>query len=277
MKCRSEKIVVSDLRLSLQGRSAFTMPEVMAALIILAMVCSSVFVVIDRSMASLADSSLKMQAFEAARENMEVLLASDSVSEKTEYGTSDKYPAIQWQTTVETFYEPITTHMWIQAVCSAEYIDSQGEVQTVELTHWLTDLSEQQLLALMNRMQEEELEDQQIVETVEEAAEYAGVDVETVEQWLENGMQTTEDGFFIISELDLYQQTDGNPTPEDRARFAAEYAGVDLETIEQWLENGMQTTEDGFFIISELDLYQQTDGNPTLEDRARFASERERI
>jgi len=222
MKCRSEKIVVSDLRLSLQRRSAFTMPEVMAALIILAMVCSSVFVVIDRSMASLADSSLKMQAFEAARENMEVLLASDSVSEKTEYGTSDKYPAIQWQTTVETFYEPITTRMWIQAVCSAEYIDSQGEVQTVELTHWLTDLSKQQLLALMNRMQEEELEDQQIIETAEEAAEYAGVDLETIEQWLENGMQTTEDGFFITSELDLYQQTDGNPTPEDRARFVGE-------------------------------------------------------
>ena len=216
MKCRSEKIVVSDLRLSLQRRSAFTLPEVMAALIILAMVCSSVFVVIDRSMASLADSSLKMQAFETARENMEVLLASDSVAEKTEYGTSDKYPAIQWQTTVETFYEPITTRMWIQAVCSAEYIDSQGEFQTVELAHWLTDLSKQQLLALMNRMQEEELEDQQIVETVEEAAEYVGVDVETIEQWLENGMQTTEDGFFIVSELDLYQETDGSPTPEDR-------------------------------------------------------------
>jgi prepilin-type N-terminal cleavage/methylation domain-containing protein len=222
MKCRSEKIVTSDLRLSLQRRSAFTMPEVMAALIILAMVCSSVFVVIDRSMESLADSSLKMQAFETARENMEVLLASDSVSEKTEYGTSDKYPAIQWETTVETFYEPITTRMWIQAVCSAEYIDSQGEVQTVELTHWLTDLSKQQLIALMDRMQEEELEDQQVVETIEEAADYAGVDVETIEQWLENGMQTTEDGFFIMSELDLYQQTDGNPTPEDRARIVSE-------------------------------------------------------
>jgi len=233
MKCRSEKIVVSDLRLSLQRRSAFTLPEVMAALIILAMVCSSVFVVIDRSMASLADSSLKMQAFETARENMEVLLASDSVAEKTEYGTSDKYPAIQWQTTVETFYEPITTRMWIQAVCSAEYIDSQGEFQTVELAHWLTDLSKQQLLALMNRMQEEERQDQQIVETVEEAAEYAGVDIETIEQWLENGMQTTEDGFFIMSELDLYQQTDGNPTPEDRARFVSERERTERETRQE--------------------------------------------
>ena len=230
MKYHSEKIIVSDLRLSLPLRSAFTMPEVMAALIILAMVCSSVFVVIDRSMASLADSSLKMQAFETARENMEVLLASDSVAEKTEYGTSDKYPAIQWETTVETFYEPITTHMWVQAVCSAEYIDSQGEVQTVELTHWLTDLSKEQLLALMNRVEEDELEGQQTLESIEEAAEYVGVDAEAIEQWLENGMQVTEDGFFIMSELDLYRQTGGNPTPEDRERFFSEREPAESET-----------------------------------------------
>ncbi len=145
MKYRSKKILLS----------AFSLPEVAAALIILALVSSGVLVVINRCMVSASNLALRMQAFEVARENMEKLLASESVSEMAEFGNSDEYPQIQWQTVVETFYEPITARMWIQAVCSAEYTDTAGDVQAVELTHWLTDLTKKQLLQIIEEMKKE--------------------------------------------------------------------------------------------------------------------------
>jgi len=145
MKYRSKKILLS----------AFSLLEVAAALTILALVSSSVLVVINRCMVSASDLTLRMRAFEVARENMEKLLASESVSEMAEFGNSDEYPQIQWQTTVETFYEPVTARMWIQAVCSAEYTDTAGDVQAVELTHWLTDLTKKQLLQIIEEMKKE--------------------------------------------------------------------------------------------------------------------------
>jgi len=199
------------------GKKAFSLVEVMTALAILALASSSVLLVIDRCVASAATSALRIQAFEVARENMENLLSLPSAKESVEYGESDKYPAITWQTSVETFYESITARMWLRGVCSAMYSDPNGHEQTVELTHWLTDLTKAQLLQLM-KQDEEELNDMagQVLESVEEAAEYAGVDVETIEQWLENGLLTTEDGSFIKSNLDLYKQNNGNPSEEDK-------------------------------------------------------------
>lgn len=198
---------------------AFSLPEVMVALVILALVSSSVLVVINRCMASTTDLALRMQAFEVARENMEKLLTSDSAAEKTEYGTSDKYSQIQWQTLVEAFYEPVTKRIWLQAVCSAEYADSAGQQQTVELTHWLTDLTKEEVLEIL-RQQTKNIAEEQLIETIEDAAKYAGVDVDTIEQWVENGMLTTEEGFFIKGQLDLYKKTGGNPSIEDINRQA---------------------------------------------------------
>ena len=198
-------------------RAGFSLIEVMTALSILALAASSVLVVIDRCVASTSDSMLRMQAFETARDNMEKLLTSSSVEETVEFGASEKYPDIEWQTVVETFYEPISNRMWVRAVCSAEYEDSEGETQTVELTHWLTNVSKQQLLQLMEQreQEEQELAADQLIETIEEAAEYAGVDGDTVEQWLDNGMLTTEDGSFIKRNLDLYKRTNGKPSEEE--------------------------------------------------------------
>jgi len=215
MKCRSKKVWLT----ALPHTKGFSLPEVVVAVSILAFISASVLVVINRCIASAADSVLRMQTFEVARENMEKLLVSDSVTEMVEYGNSDKYPEIQWQTTVEMFYEPLTKRMWIGAVCSAEYTDTAGEVQTVELTHWLTDLTKEQLLRIIKE-REEALSAEQIIETEEEAADYAGVDVQTIQQWVENSMPRTEDGYYIKSELDLYKQTDGSPTIEDRSRQA---------------------------------------------------------
>lgn len=146
MKCRSKRNLLS----------AFSLVEAVTALIILALISSSVLVVINRCMASATDSALRMQAFEVARDNMETLLSKDSVKEMVEYGSSYKYPEIQWQTTVETFYEPAKERMWVRAVCSAEYADTAGDVQTVELTHWLTDLTKKQLLQIIEERKKEE-------------------------------------------------------------------------------------------------------------------------
>jgi hypothetical protein len=141
-----------------------------------------VLVVINRCVSSTADSAIRRQAFEVARDNMETVLTSTSVSEMVEVGTSDKYPQIQWQTTIEPFYEPVTGKMWVQAVCSAEYTDTAGELQTVELTHWLTELTKEQLLEIIEqrylekqRLAEEaaekEAEEEKQVEEEEEAEE----------------------------------------------------------------------------------------------------------
>lgn len=197
--------------------NAFSLVETLAALLILAFISSSVLVVINRYMASAVDSVLRMQAFEVARTNMEKLLTLTSVQESVEYGTSEMYPDIQYQIVVEPFYEPITAAMWIQAVCLAEYTDSEGLVQTVELTHWLTDVTKAELLKILEQ-QESELAGE-VIETLEEAAEYADVDEQTIEEWVDNGMLLTEDGYYTTDQLDLYRETDGNPTIEDKKRL----------------------------------------------------------
>ncbi len=205
------------------ANKAFSLVETIAALIILALISSGALLTMNRSMASAADSVQRCKALEVARENMEKLLASSSVQETAEYGTSTMYPEIKWQTVVETFYEPITARMWVRGVCSAEYEDTQGQTQTIELTHWLTNVTKQQLLQILKGKEEEEGIGQeelvdQIIETIEDAAEYAGVDVETIQQWLENGMLRTEDGSFIMDNLDLYEQNDGKPTSEQKSQ-----------------------------------------------------------
>lgn len=231
MNCHSKKIMNSKERIAgsrkklnskhytLNVKESFSLIETVAALFILALVCSSVLVVINRCMSSAADSVLRMQAFEVARENMEKLLALEAVKEMAEFGSSDKYPQIQWQTIVEPFYEPITERMWIRAVCSGQYTDTEGNPQTVELTHWLTDVTKKQLLEILQQEAEEQARfAEQIIGSIEEAAQYAGVEVETIQQWVENGMLTAEDGSFIKSNLDLYKQTDGNPPAEAKAK-----------------------------------------------------------
>jgi len=197
---------------------AFSLVEVLTALTILAMISFSVLVVIDRSTASAANSMQQMRAFEVARENMEKLLSSASVKEGVEYGDSNEYPDIRWETIVEPFYEPITARMWIRGVCSAKYNDPNGQEQIIELEHWLTDLTKEQLLQIMKRDEEPQDGSGELLATLEEAAEYAGVDVETIQQWLENGLLTLEDGSFIKSNLDIYIRSKGNPTDAEKEK-----------------------------------------------------------
>ena len=61
-----------------------------------------------------------------------------------------------------------------------------------------------------------ELWESQLIETMEEAAEYAGVEVEIIEKWIDDGMLTAEDGSFVRHNLDIFKLNDGNPSEEDK-------------------------------------------------------------
>lgn len=195
---------------------AFTLIEVVTALAILAFATSSVLVVINRCMVTAANSTFQMEAFQVARENLEKLLVSDTLNEQVEYGTSDRYPEIAWRTVVEAFSEPISGQMWLRAVCSADYTDPSGETQTVELVHWITTLTDQQADQLLDDEDLETLAAEQLLDTLEDAATYAGVDAETIESWIENGLITTDDGAFIKYNLDIYVRSGGDPTEQEK-------------------------------------------------------------
>jgi type II secretory pathway pseudopilin PulG len=208
---------------------AFTLVESMAAITLLAFIGISVWVILERCTASAADATQRMRAFEIARENMENLLGLDSVQETTEYGTSEIFPDIRWQTTVESFYEPATSQMWVRAVCSAEYTDTTGEPKNVELTNWLTRLSNTQISQLTEKS---EVQKQQIAKHIitseELAAEFAGVTIETIQQWVKNGMPLTDAGEYLKPWLDLYLRTDGKPTEENKQSTLSEYPELSI-------------------------------------------------
>lgn len=135
----------------------FSLLEVVVALGVLATICSAVLVVMNRCIAATIDSRTKMEAFKIVRENMEKILGADSVTLTAEMGVSQTNLDIEWQTVIETFNEPVGAEMWLQAVCSATYTDSAGEKQTIELVHWLTDLSKRDR-QLIRKQRERELE-----------------------------------------------------------------------------------------------------------------------
>jgi len=146
-----------DFRKNSAGhRKAFTLIEISVALIILGMIAATVLVVINRAVETVADWQTKMEAFELARENMEKLLALNSVSDMVEYGTSEKNPGINWETTVESFYEPVSNHMWMRAICTAQFVSNSGQEQKIEFTHWLTSLNKKQIEQILEWQQREQ-------------------------------------------------------------------------------------------------------------------------
>ena len=218
-------------------RKGFGLAEVVAALVILGFFSSGMMVVINRCTAWAANSAMRMQAFEIARENMEKLLSLDSVEEASEGGESEKYPEIRWQTNVETFYEPMTSRMWVRAVCSTQYDDADGEEQTIELEHWLTNISKEQLLEIMERDEKDKERLAGLVfETIEEAALYAGVEVETIEEWIDKGLVPLDNGTIPKHNLDVFVDNDGSPP--------AEQIQSQIET-EAELKAQQQDTSDG--------------------------------
>jgi hypothetical protein len=52
------------------------------------------------------------------------------------------------------FYEPAVMgqeQLWVRGICSAEYTDAAGEAKTIEMTHWLTSLTKEQLLEMLKQ------------------------------------------------------------------------------------------------------------------------------
>ena len=140
--------------------SAFTLIEVIMAVTIIGVVTTTIMVVMNRCIEAVIDNRTRMQAFELARENMENLLALETVTDTAEFGVSEINPDIQWETVVEPFTEPVNSEMWLQAVCSASYTDSKGIEQEIELTHWLTKVPANiQKMILAQREKELELMD----------------------------------------------------------------------------------------------------------------------
>ena len=124
---------------------------------ILGLISGSVLVVLNRSLEAVIDSRVRMQAFEVARQNMEELLASDSVTGTAGFGVHELNDDIEWEIVVEPFDEPVKLKMWVRAICSASFTDRYGERQRIEMTHWLTQLSkaqEKQILDQRKRQQE---------------------------------------------------------------------------------------------------------------------------
>lgn len=157
MKLSLQKLPMKwDSKQNTLSRNGFTLIEMSVALVILGMIIASVFVIINRAVETIGDWQTKIEAFEIARENMEKLLAQKSLSDTIEYGTSETNPDIKWETTVESFYEPVSNKMWMRAICISEFTDSKGEEQKVELTHWLTSLSKKQIMQIMEQQQREE-------------------------------------------------------------------------------------------------------------------------
>ncbi len=173
--CHSKK---SQARYGKKNRKGFTFIEVVVAVVLLSTILSAAFVVVNRCMNEIIDSEIHWQAFELARENMERILALENVNEMMEFGISEENPAIQWEVVIEPFYEPVTSRMWIQAVCSSSYIDSKNESQSIQLTNWLTDLTDEEAKKILEQLQKEqaymsEFSGVPLFDTAEEAWGYA--------------------------------------------------------------------------------------------------------
>lgn len=199
--------------------SGFTVTEVMAALVLLVFICTGSLVVISRCVKEAGESKLRMAAFEIARDNLEGLMSLVFVEQGIEYGVSEKYPQVRWQLSVENFTEPEKQKIWIQAVSTAEYEDSENQTQTIELVYWLTDISDQDA----KKLREIEGAQNQMPMGIAEAARYAGVDEETIKEWIDNGLELTPDGI-SKDQLDQFKNNKG-PTPDPLA---------DMDLPENW-------------------------------------------
>jgi prepilin-type N-terminal cleavage/methylation domain-containing protein len=217
MSDRADKLHVGEHAVR-RREAGFTLLEVLTALAILALASSSVLLVIDRCLASASDLALRMEAFDLVRDNMEKILCLDAVAESVDFGTSEKYSGISWQTVVEGFSEPISGQMWARAICSADYLDSRGEKQKVELVRWLTPLTDQQAGQLATQQDLDKLEAEQALKTDEDAAAYARIDTDTLRQWGADGLVKTQDGMYLRYNLDVFVKSQGKPTPEEKAQ-----------------------------------------------------------
>lgn len=233
----------------------FTLVETMTSLILLGMIGGTIVITIDRCVDATLELSLRKQALSVAQENMEQALTSLSLAESVEQGTSDLYPNISWETTIETFSEPAEGKTWARVICSASFDDEADETQTIELTHWLTAVKDQGA----DGQTDEERATQEL--EYEEALAYAGDDTELFAQWIEWGLKETDDGKYIKYNLDIFSRANGaKPKDEELALQVDSIEELEARLAAEREEQGLDTDgmDDGSGQGGELEVGENT-------------------
>lgn len=209
MKCHSKYNLLTR---NAGHAKAFTIAEVIAAMTLLAMIAVSTMTVINRAMFATMDAELQNQAFEMARENMELLLAADSVEESVEYIESETNPDLQCEIVVEPVLEPVTNQMWIMAICRSTYIDSDDELREIELTSWITKVPKEIAAEIL---------EQQKLEAELEADLEADLQAELA---AENAEQGSDDEFEDLDDEDIFDSLEapGGMSDEEFERILRE-------------------------------------------------------
>lgn len=125
----------------------------MAAVTILVIITVSILTITDKCVESMIDNELKIQAFKIARQNMESLLSESSVSEMIEFGSLEENPGIEWELKVEASMDTPGNEWWLKAISTASYPSPGGDREYIELTHWLTDLTDAQVKQIEKQRQ----------------------------------------------------------------------------------------------------------------------------
>ena len=183
----------------------FTLIEAIAALAIVGFVCGTVVLVINNSLDAMTDYQSRLRAIDAARENIELILSNETLPEFSESGISELYPDIEWTRGVEVATFPASGKFWLRAFSSANFYNTDGELEEIEFENWLTPLSPQQERLVREDRQKEqeylyELQEAELQEQAEEQAlEQEQSDSEQLpEQGGDSEMPTLEDALKML-------------------------------------------------------------------------------
>lgn len=248
------KSVVPFVSKHVRYRNGFTLVEVAAAIVLLGLLIASSLTLTNRYIDTVIDMQLREQAFEIARSNMERLLSENTLPEMDEYGIDEFHPELDWETVVEPFYEPVTNRMWIRAVCAAGYTDTKGERQDVELEHWITNLTPDQV-RLIRAQQKAEEEYMKLMQ----GGELTDVQKATVAFMLQEGLDVDAYRKFLKSQLRRKMEFLSKSSMYDSAyvRFCDQ-----LEAEENtWLQNHGFDFDEYEIFIQDFD---PADFDPTM-------------
>jgi type II secretory pathway pseudopilin PulG len=176
-------------------RGAFTLVEALTALVIVGFVCGTVLIVINNCIDSVSDMESRLRAVDVARENLESLLAQNNLKEFSETGISELYPDIEWVRGVEVTEFQGTSDMWMKAFSSANFYNTDNELEEVEFENWLAPLTDQQeAQVLKDRQKEDEYLDELELERLEELENAMKLEEEQQEDQLNaDGEMSDED------------------------------------------------------------------------------------
>ncbi len=151
----------ANYKFSKYSRSGFTLIEALTALVIVGFTCGTVLVVINDSVDSISDQSSRLEAIEVARENMESMTSQTVLKEFAETGLSELYPNIEWTKTVVVTPFPGASRLWLMATSTANFYNSENELEEVKFESWLAPLTPQQEKLVM---QDKQLEQKYLAE-----------------------------------------------------------------------------------------------------------------